>query len=296
MSNAGHGHGHGHGGEGASPESVAAGYEVEDLKGRPAMVLTVATVGLLVMAFVVMGAMLFLMSGGLGDVANTLEPTSEIRLPPEPRLEQNPNVDGERIVADAVARLEGYGWEDQGAGTAHIPIERAKELLLAQGISPFGQAEAGAGATAAPTEAAATTATAAPTAASTAAATTEATTAAAPTTAATTAPTTAPATGGADFDAALAAQGEQLFTNLGCAGCHRDDGVGVGPSLVGIYNQPRTTSAGEVIADETYLIESILNSTAKIVDGYQPVMPAYAGQLDDDEVAQLVEYIKSLAE
>jgi mono/diheme cytochrome c family protein len=254
-------HGHGHGGEGASAESVAAGYEVTDWQIRPVVVLTAATFGTLILAFIVMGAMLFVTGSTLGDTSNTLLPTGEARLPPEPRLEQNPNVDSERMLATAVERLESYGWVDQPEGPAHVPIERAMELLVERGIEPFA-AGADTGGEAAP------------------------------------APTTAPAAGGeVVFDAALAAQGEQLFASVGCAGCHRSDGAGIGPSLNGIYNQPQTLTDGSTaVADEAFLIESILNPTAKVVEGYQPIMPPYQGQLSDDQVAQLVEYIKSLAQ
>ena len=97
------------------------------------------------------------------------------------------------------------------------------------------------------------------------------------------------------FDAALAAQGEQIFASLGCVGCHRTDGVGPGPSLVGIYNAEKPLADGTTItADEAYLIESIINAQAKVVQGYQPIMPAYGSQLNESQVAQLVEYIKSL--
>jgi mono/diheme cytochrome c family protein len=125
------------------------------------------------------------------------------------------------------------------------------------------------------------------------------------TTAASTPVSTAAATGGAAatpepaaapvFDAALAAPGEQIFASLGCVGCHRTDGVGPGPSLVGIYNAEKPLADGTTItADEAYLIESIINAQAKVVQGYQPIMPAYGSQLNQSQVAQLVEYIKSL--
>lgn len=263
MSNTEHGHGHGHGGEGASAESVASGFELSDWHARPVIVLTAATFAILALAFIGVAAMILVTGGNVGDTGHTLSPTGEARsqLPPEPRLEQNPNVDGERIVVAAAERLATAGWADQAAGTAHIPIERAKELLLVRGITPFEGAQAGGGQAAEPTA--------------------------------------APAGGGApvEFDAALAAQGEQIFTSLGCVACHRSDGAGIGPSLDGRYNTEETMADGStVLADEAYLIESILNSTAKVVEGYQPVMPAYQGQLSDDQVAQLVEYIKSLGQ
>jgi mono/diheme cytochrome c family protein len=49
-----------------------------------------------------------------------------------------------------------------------------------------------------------------------------------------------------------------------------------------------------VTADEAYLHESILNSTDKIVKGYQPIMPSYRNQLTEEQVSQLVAYIRSL--
>ena len=57
-----------------------------------------------------------------------------------------------------------------------------------------------------------------------------------------------------------------------------------------------TLQGGETVsADETYIRESILNSTAKIVDGYQPNMPTFQGQVTEDALLQLIAYIKSLS-
>lgn len=263
MSKTDHGHGHGHGGEGASAESVAKGYEVSDWQARPVVVLTAVTFAILALAFIVMAGLLFVSGGSVGDTSHELTAEDEVnaQLPPEPRLEQNPNADSERMIAEAVARLESAGWADQAAGTAHIPLERAKELLLERGVNPFEGVQTGTGAEQPAPE--------------------------------------QPAAGGSpvEFDAALATQGEQLFANIGCAGCHRGDGAGIGPSFQGLYNNERPLADGSTVtADEAYLIESILNSQARVAEGYNPVMPAYQGQLSDDQVAQLVEYIKSLAE
>ncbi|MBX0327409.1 cytochrome c, partial [Oscillochloris sp. ZM17-4] len=72
-------------------------------------------------------------------------------------------------------------------------------------------------------------------------------------------------------------------------------GVGLGPSLQGVYNSTVTLADGSTVkADEAYIRESILNSTAKVVKDYNPIMPPYQGQLKDDEVTALVEYVKSL--
>ena len=82
----------------------------------------------------------------------------------------------------------------------------------------------------------------------------------------------------------------------GCAGCHLPDGKGPGPSLVGLFGkQVKLSTGGTVIADEAYFRESILEPLAKIVAGYQPIMPPFKGLLSEDQLLQLIAYIKSLA-
>jgi cytochrome c oxidase subunit 2 len=90
--------------------------------------------------------------------------------------------------------------------------------------------------------------------------------------------------------------GKQLYTSKACNTCHRVDGVAfTGPSFNGIYGRPVSlTGSGSVIADENYLRESILSPQAKIVAGYQPVMPTYQGLLDNRQIDALIAYIKSL--
>ncbi|RMD74547.1 MAG: cytochrome c, partial [Chloroflexi bacterium] len=86
-------------------------------------------------------------------------------------------------------------------------------------------------------------------------------------------------------------------TSLGCAGCHAMAGGGVGPSLQGLYGATEKLADGAtVVADENYLRESILNPNAKIVAGYAAVMPSYQGQISEDQLNQLIAYIKSLAD
>ncbi len=120
-----------------SPESRAKGYEVSDWSMRPVLILTIACVSLLPLAIVVIFIMLGATKGQLGDVSHNLAPPELAQLPPSPRLEQNPNIDGARIVREATEQIESYGWVNQRTGVAHIPIDRAKELLLEQGIAPF---------------------------------------------------------------------------------------------------------------------------------------------------------------
>jgi cytochrome c oxidase subunit 2 len=90
-------------------------------------------------------------------------------------------------------------------------------------------------------------------------------------------------------------QGERLFTELNCITCHRPDSAGRGPVLNGIFGRPVALASGErVMADEAYVRESILNPAAKVVAGYQPVMPTFLGQVSEDQLIALVAYVGSL--
>lgn len=93
----------------------------------------------------------------------------------------------------------------------------------------------------------------------------------------------------------MAEAGQQLFQSLGCSGCHRADGTGLGPPLAGVFGKPVPLQSGEiVIADERYVRDSILLPTRQIVAGYNPVMPSFQSRLGEEQLLQLVEYIKSL--
>lgn len=92
-----------------------------------------------------------------------------------------------------------------------------------------------------------------------------------------------------------AQQGEQLFQQNGCASCHQASGAGIGPSLNGLFgSQVQLEDGTTVTADETYLRESILQPAAKIVKGYQNVMPSFQGRVTDEQLIALIAYIKSL--
>lgn len=90
--------------------------------------------------------------------------------------------------------------------------------------------------------------------------------------------------------------GEKLYKDKACMTCHNLDGTaGQGPTHVGIWGKTETMTSGETVTvDENYMRESILNPAAKIVSGFQPIMPAYQGILKDREVDALVAYMKSL--
>jgi cytochrome c oxidase subunit II len=89
--------------------------------------------------------------------------------------------------------------------------------------------------------------------------------------------------------------GKQLFTQLGCATCHRFDIQGRGPNLQGAFGKPVLLDDGRtVMVDDNYVRESILNPTAKIVNGFKPVMPTFQGLVTDEQLNALVAYVKSL--
>ncbi|TGK36080.1 cytochrome c oxidase subunit II [Leptospira gomenensis] len=90
--------------------------------------------------------------------------------------------------------------------------------------------------------------------------------------------------------------GKKLYAEKACAGCHSIDGTRlVGPSYKGLFGSAREFEAGPgANADENYIRKSILQPTAQVVKGYPPAMPSYQGQLSDDEINALIEYIKTL--
>ncbi|WP_458757133.1 cytochrome c oxidase subunit II [Afipia sp. TerB] len=94
----------------------------------------------------------------------------------------------------------------------------------------------------------------------------------------------------------LAQEGEALFRQLGCSGCHEGKSSVHAPSLKGLYGKPVPLSGGAmVIADEKYLRDSILLPRSQVAAGYEPVMPSFAGRIKEDQLLQLVAYIKSIA-
>ncbi len=95
----------------------------------------------------------------------------------------------------------------------------------------------------------------------------------------------------------LATIGEQIFQQNGCSTCHLLDQQGRCPNLRGLYNKPVQLNDGRtVIADASYLRESILEPNAKIVAGFEPnLMPVFKGSLTEENIVQLIAYIKSLS-
>lgn len=93
----------------------------------------------------------------------------------------------------------------------------------------------------------------------------------------------------------MASTGDGLFRQFGCQTCHKSEDTQRGPSLTGLFGKTVKLQSGRtIVADQEYLRESILNPGAKVVEGYEHIMPTYRNQLTPEQVNQLVEYIKSL--
>lgn len=90
--------------------------------------------------------------------------------------------------------------------------------------------------------------------------------------------------------------GKELFTNkLGCASCHAGGASQRGAKLEGLFGTDVKLTTGQVVkADEEYIRNSILNPSGQIVEGYQPIMPTFKGQVTEEQLVSLVAYIKSL--
>ena len=100
----------------------------------------------------------------------------------------------------------------------------------------------------------------------------------------------------------LADKGKALVSAKGCIACHSSDGSKlVGPSYKGIYGTDikvaDNANGGKMVTvkvDDNYIRESIENPQAKVVEGFPPSMPPYKGLVNEEEIASIIEYIKSL--
>ena len=109
----------------------------------------------------------------------------------------------------------------------------------------------------------------------------------------------------ADFQAWLAggrgaespvAAGEKLFADLACNTCHLTDTQGRGPMLANLFGkQVELQGGGVVTVDEAYIRESIVHPQAKIVAGFQPLMPTFQGLVTEEQLLQLIAYVRSLS-
>jgi cytochrome c oxidase subunit 2 len=100
---------------------------------------------------------------------------------------------------------------------------------------------------------------------------------------------------GSTSGASLAQDGERLFASLSCNACHNTRPDARGPSLANVYGSHLTLANGQSITvDEAYLRQAILNPSQHITQGYAPIMPTYQGEVSEEGVIALVEFIKQL--
>ena len=97
-------------------------------------------------------------------------------------------------------------------------------------------------------------------------------------------------------EGSLAERGAALFQQLACNTCHLDTGQGRGPSLKDVFGKTVELADGTTaVVNEAYLRESILNSQAKIVKGFQPLMPTFQGLISEEGLVALIEHVKSMS-
>jgi cytochrome c oxidase subunit 2 len=94
--------------------------------------------------------------------------------------------------------------------------------------------------------------------------------------------------------ASLAQNGERLFASMGCNACHNGTPAARGPSLAGVYGSKLQLANGsQVLVNDAYLRDAILNPSEHVTAGFQPIMPTYQGQISEDGLIDLVEFIKT---
>ena len=95
----------------------------------------------------------------------------------------------------------------------------------------------------------------------------------------------------------LAAGGKRLFASYGCTGCHGAAATVRAPSLAGLSGRPvPLASGGTLIADDNYVRDKILNPDHNLIAGYKQVMPSFNGVIPEDEMIQLIAYVKTMQE
>ena len=96
-------------------------------------------------------------------------------------------------------------------------------------------------------------------------------------------------------EGSLASQGEKLFQKYACNTCHTNDATGRGPVLAGIYGKTvQLADNRSVVADDNYIRESILNPQAKVAMGFQPIMPTFQGQVNEEDLLRLLAYVRTI--
>jgi cytochrome c oxidase subunit 2 len=102
---------------------------------------------------------------------------------------------------------------------------------------------------------------------------------------------------GGSTGGSMSEAGGKLFTDLACVTCHLDNGQGRGPVLKGLIGKQVLVNGNQSVTfDDAYIRESILNPQAKVVAGFQPIMPTFQGLVTEEQLLQLIAYVKSLSD
>ena len=100
--------------------------------------------------------------------------------------------------------------------------------------------------------------------------------------------------GGAKYES-MAQTGQRLFNQYGCVSCHQADGTGRAPSMAGLYGRTEKLRNGETkVVDEALIRQAIVNPNSILLPNYPPIMPTYQGQINEEQVLELIAYVKSL--
>ena len=89
--------------------------------------------------------------------------------------------------------------------------------------------------------------------------------------------------------------GSKVFQASGCPTCHVADGTGLGPSFLGVYGNPvKLTNGQTVTADDAFLRECIIQPALRRVAGFSPIMPSFQGQLTEEQLNNVIAYLRAL--
>jgi cytochrome c oxidase subunit 2 len=96
-------------------------------------------------------------------------------------------------------------------------------------------------------------------------------------------------------EGSAALEGRKLFLKLRCISCHNRDGQARAPLLEGLWGETvRFADGSATVADDDYLRRSILDPKEQVVAGFQPIMPTFRGQVSEEEILNLIAYMRSL--
>lgn len=178
------------------------------------------------------------------------------RLSPIPAMHES-EPSASKLPAKYISAPEGYSWVDRSSGVARIPIDRAMKIVAEKGL-PFGPVPEEPEPVKEPGNA------------------------------------QAAGAGAPSLDASMVQIGMALFTTHRCSGCHVAGTTF--PQLNGRYGTKVALEGGEQVSfDDAYIRESMLDPKAKIPAGFKDrIMPAYKDRVTDDEMKQIILYIRSL--